>query len=161
MATYVLAHPKYYGLRGLVSVPLSHAQEDASETWEQGALLVRNASTGRMAEAGADPTLVAGVSMANASGVTARDCIFIKPMNGVLFEMTLENSGGLGVAALELTDIGKSYGVARAAGAEWYVDKADTTNLVVKIVEETLHISVVGDVVPRVVVEFLPATYQG
>lgn len=160
MATQVLAHPRVYGLRGLTSYPVSHAQEDASETWEQGALLVRNASTGRMAECGADPTLVSGIAMANASGVTARDAIFVRVPTGVLVEMTLENSGGLGVEALALTDIGKQYGVAKAAGGEWYVDKAETTTKVVTIVEETLHISAVGDVVPRVVVEFLAAVYQ-
>lgn len=155
MATLSLAPIVVHSLNGFHSIPQRHAPEDASETFKVGALLVMNASTGQIAECGADPALVQGVALADASGVQATDVHYIVPRRGVVFEVSMDESGAQGVYALVQTDLGKRYGAAKdGTTGYWYLDQDETTADVFEIVGFK---SAIGDITPRVLVEFVQA----
>lgn len=153
MATLSLAPMVLNTLMAHSSIPIWHAPEDPSETFKQGALLVLTAGTGQIAECGADPALVQGVSLTVASGVTGRDVPYIKPMRGLVFEVSMDESGGQGVYALVQTDLGKRYGAAKdSTTGYWYLDQDETTADVFEIVG---FVSPIGTITPRVLVEFV------
>ena len=151
MATYVLAEPRFYGLSGITSVPVGNMQEDAGETFKYNELLAVNVATGEIAVAGADPAIVEGVAMQNASGIEGRDVSYVNNLPGVQCEMTLDNSVTPNHVAVE-SNLGKRYGVAVSAN-KWYVDVNETTTTVVKVVRFAEGY-LPGDIRARVIVEF-------
>ena len=157
MATYPLAEPRFYGLVGLTSVPVGEREEDAGETFKIGELLTINPATGEVSVAGADPTFVEGVSMRAASGVEGTKIPFIRNIPGVQWEMSLENSTTPNHVAVE-TNIGAFYGVAVSAN-RWYVDVAETTTRVVKVIKLMQGYNL-GDIRARVIVEFTLASME-
>ena len=153
MATLSIAPIKVARLQGLQSIPLDSAPEDSSETFKQGALLVMNASNGQIAECGADPALVQGIALHAASGVTGTNVQFVRPMRGLVVEVSMDESGGQGVYALVQTDLGKRYGAAKdSTSGYWYLDQDETTADVFEIVG---FVSAVGDITPRVLAQFV------
>jgi hypothetical protein len=155
MATLALAPIRVHSLNGLTSIPQRHAPEDASETYKVGALLVINASTGQIAECGADPALVQGVALHDAKAVQGQDVHYVVPRRGVVFEVSMDESGAQGVYALVQTDLGKRYGAAKdATTGYWYLDQDETTADVFEIVG---FVSAIGDIRPRVLAEFVEA----
>jgi hypothetical protein len=152
MATMHLAPMVLKRLSGLESVPIRHGKEKASQTYKQGALLLFDSGTGHLVEASADPALVQAVSMLAASGVTAADVPYLIPRKGMVFEVSMDESGAQGVYALAQTDMGKKYGAAKdSTTGFWYLDQDETSALVFEIVG---FVSAIGDITPRVEVEF-------
>lgn len=152
MATMRLAPMVLKRISGLESVPIRHGLEKASQTYKQGALLLFDSGTGHLVEASADPTVVQAVAMIPASGVTLRDVPYILPRKGVVFEVSMDESGAQGVYPLAQTDMGKKYGAAKdSTTGFWYLDQDETTVLVFEIVG---FVSAIGDITPRVEVEF-------
>lgn len=153
MATMRLAPMVFKRHEGIASSPLLHGKEKASSTWKQGALLIQDSGTGYITEAGSDPALVDGVAMVNATGVTAADVPMLKPMRGAVFEISMDESGLQGVYALAQTDMFKKYGAAKdSTTGFWYLDQDETAAPVFQIVG---FVSAIGDITPRVEVEFL------
>ena len=153
MTTFSLAPMVFSRLSGLESIPIQHAPEAATMSWKQGALLIYDVSSvNRIKEAGADPAVVQGVAMVAASGTTDKDVPFIVPAPGVLFEVSMDESGLQGVYVLAASDRGKQYGAAKdSTTGFWYLDQDETS---VKVFEIVDFVSAVGDITPRVIVKF-------
>lgn len=142
-----------YKLSGLNSSPLEHGKEAASQTYKGGALLVE--ASGKVQECAADPAKVLGVAQYKASGVTDNDNIYTHNQRGAQFAISLDDSSALGTGAIAATDRHAAYGVAKDANGIWYLDKAETS---VKVMEIIDFIGDVGEVMGRVIAEFVPVT---
>ena len=152
MATLRLAPMVFKRLSGPESIAIQHGKEKASQTYKQGALLLFDSGTGYLGECGSDPALVQAVAMIAASGVTARDVPYLMPRKGMVFEISMDESGAQGVYALAQTDMGKKYGAAKdSTTGFWYLDQDETASPVFEIVG---FVSAIGDITPRVEVEF-------
>jgi acetamidase/formamidase len=147
----------YRYLEGHYSTPLDHNPEDASETFVIGDLLVMNTSTGEIQLAGANPTTLIGLSLRNATGVEGSDIPYVRIEKGVMFEASVDSAGGLGTGTIAQTDLNKAYGIARDSSKNWYVNLDETSAVRVRIKK---FIGAIGELMPRVLVEFLEQGYS-
>lgn len=117
-------------------IPLVHAPEGASQSFLKGAPVIY--SSGKIV-VGASPPFdtgdaLAGIAQQDASGVTDRDMCFVPAHRNVVFEGTLESSSSNGYALLQ-ADLGAIYAIDYdATNKKYYVDKANTTNAVARII---------------------------
>lgn len=115
---------------GYSSPPSLHGPEEASQTFVEGAILVPDASSGEIEEAGADPTNIAGVAEHAASGTAGTDVKFTPALPGVVFEMTLAG-GAAADHTLVAGDLFARYGLVvqtTVTPNRWVIDASDTTN---------------------------------
>lgn len=118
-------------VEGMSSVPMRHGKEDASETYERGAVLIINSDN--LAQASTEPTdNIAGISLAAASGTTHTDVAYIPAIPGVIFKGSIGTSTSAGAPAL--TDLLQLYPLQLSSG-DWFVDKTDNTNPCVRVVD--------------------------
>lgn len=132
MPGFQLATPKGVAVPRVVQRPLAAAQAFLS-----GSLVLVDAN-GAVAECGADPASIAGVSLAPCGADTSGFNILAKkefPLGNMQFiplttdQMFIANY----VGTLPAAD-GASYGVVKDTDNFWKVDFSDTTNLRVKLV---------------------------
>lgn len=130
MPIVIIDHMKPSRKLGMNATPSIEAPEAASETFVKGALLIP--ASGYIGEAGADPTTVLGVALEDGHNGSAGDYNigYCPALPGQIFE------GIIGLASdIAQTDLFTKYGVALDAGSGvWYVDTAETSNVVVCIV---------------------------
>jgi hypothetical protein len=130
-------------LEGMTSVPVRWGKEEASMSYLAGALLVQDASSGELEEAGADPAVVIGVALKAASGVAGTAVPYVPFRKGIVFEVSCNNT-------VTMANHLQLYGAALASGV-WSLDLAETTTNTFRII----HIppEMIGVANPRVLVE--------
>lgn len=117
-------------------VPTLDGIEAATQSYKKGAFVVW--SSGKIAEASANPRDIAGLALAAASGTTNNATIFADLLPGVKLEMSLDKAADLGNRALAQTDVGAAYGVTKDSNGVWYVDIDKVTagtNTAVRVVK--------------------------
>jgi hypothetical protein len=121
--------------------------EEASQTFDAGAPLVRDASTKELEEwaGGTDASLIVGIAIADASGTAGTKVGYAEANDSLLIEGSLIN--GTDAYTLLGTEVGSTYSLIKS-GTSWYVDVGDDTTDIVCI---TGLIDAVGDVNPRVI----------
>lgn len=135
---------------GLHSTPSRTGPEAASQTFSKGAVLI--SSSGLLAEAGADPTNIVGVAEEDASGTTSDDVRFNPAeLDSLIFEGNVQGTGALN--AIQAADRYGRFGIVLSGGI-WRIDKDETTNVRVYIVD---FIDAVGETNGRVKFKFIPA----
>lgn len=121
---------------GLHSTPSREAQENASETFVMGAILV--SSSGFLSEGGANPTGIIGVAAGAAHNVAVdgdQAVRYFPALPHLVFEASIDTSAALGTGAIAAADLFVEYGVTEDANGLWYVDKNKTAaNARVRIV---------------------------
>lgn len=138
-----------FPLAGSGAPEIQEMEYTAGQTFIYGALVLIEAA-GTIAECGADPTTVLGVSMtsagvgpgydmANASttqfvtGRKATASVAIANRNTVFSCRGI--NGGTDPVTPAVTNIDEQYGVAKTAGGDWVLDIAETSAKVVEIVD--------------------------
>lgn len=129
--------------------------EKATQTYKPGAILTLDAN-GYVAEAGADPVRILGVSQ-RLAGNAATDGVGPKAEFWVanrdnLFRMNIYHST-VESAVWDHRYVGRAYGIIKV-GDNWHVDIADISNRRV-IIQELDPGSLPGDLQPEVIVQFL------
>lgn len=126
-------------------------KEGASKTFKKGALVVF--ASGYIAEAGADPALILGVSMsAGHNSAAGTDSIMVALAHDAnTFVAEVKGTGAANNSAQ--TDVGTAYGVVNSGGI-WYVDKDDTANTRVMVIG---LVDIAGTANGRVLLKFLSA----
>ncbi len=119
----------------------------AAQTFKKGALVI-DVSAGTISECGADPSAVLGVAMEAAftkpgnsmnfspsyiTGGAPTECSIAIADRRTVFSMRGVNGGTDPVTPTQ-TMVGESYGVAKS-GDDWYLDIAETSAKVFKIVD--------------------------
>ena len=152
MATQVIQPFRVAGPYTL-SIPVRGGTAPVSETWKRGALLAR--SSGRLIEAGADPTLIVGVAIHDVTVTVAGDEVKYVPAHlGVEFEGSLMGAAAANYTLVQ-TDMYLTYGVAADATTGYLsIDQCDTSANLVVI---TGFVDPVGDINARVRFIFLQA----
>lgn len=143
-------------LNGKTSVVPAHGIEAASSAWKKGALLVN--SSGKLAEAGADPTVSLGVALTAATGVTDKPVMYVPMSQDVEFEISADRSGALGTGQVTEGNLNGEFGVARDTNGIWYLDLDETTTRVFRITE--IPKGMTGVNMPRVIVKPLLAIIE-
>lgn len=132
-----------------LSRPIAHGPEGASETWVQGAPLIKDGS-GNLNEAGTEPVdEILGIADAPAKGVTGEDRIYIPASENTIFAGSIGTS--ITAGAIAAADLYEEYPL-QLLGTDWFIDKTDQTNPCVYIVE---LIDPVGTVNGRVAFKFI------
>lgn len=126
--------------------------EEASQTYKKGAVLVQDASSKELEEAGADPSNIAGVAIKDAVGTAGEGVPHYTPGDGNVFEASIDDGTEDDTYTLAATDIGASYGLAKTSDGLWYIDQSETGTKSVRILDNKDD---VGDVNGRVFFEFL------
>jgi hypothetical protein len=113
-----------------------HGLEEASMTFNKGAILVADGTSKEVEEAGADDQDILGVAVSGASGTAGTDVMFYPADGSIVFEGTLltddDDDTDDEIAA---TDAWTKYGLVLDAGeGYWVIDKGETTNVRVVIV---------------------------
>lgn len=143
------------------SVARVEVPESASATFSKGAVVL--ISSGYLAEAGADPAVLLGVATragqnGGSAGAKSQHVEVAHPGN--LFMGNLDTSGAEDAGVTAATDRGVAYGIQKhASNGSWYVDKSDTTNKRVRVVEFWSE-DTVGDIKGRVIFSFVVANSQ-
>ena len=119
-------------LNGLVSVPIWHGYEAASQSFHEGELLIN--SSGALAVAGADPTAetLVGMALGHATGTTSADVAYIPLLPTLIFEGCLQNAAGTATIALA-THMYAEFGI-NVTSNVWWIDTDETTHKDVVIV---------------------------
>jgi len=106
--------------------------EAASQSFKAGAVLVM--SSGLVAEGSADPTSIVGIAAHDAVGTANSDVLVVPALPGVVFRGVL--GGSTNPHTLAQSDVGKVYGIFKAASGAWLVDADDSAvaNVRVRIV---------------------------
>lgn len=95
--------------------------EASGQSWKTGAPLVW--SSGKLAEASANPRDIVGWALSTASGTANTKVTFVAAMPGIHeLEMCVDKASGLGTHQLAQTDVGAVYGITKSAGGIWYID---------------------------------------
>ena len=118
-------------LEGMTSVPMEHGEEGTgTQTWIQGSPLIFNGQ--RLDEAGYEPTNnIMGIAMADASGVSDTDVIYLPVSSDMIFEGNIGTSVTAGDIAAG--DMNALFPLA-LSGTDWFVDKTDNNNPCVRVV---------------------------
>ena len=132
----------------------------AAETFEQGALVLVEASAGGLvaAECGADPASIAGVALAGVADYTWEDDTFNTVNPKTRIATANQTFRGTMIGTWAETDEGVSYGVVDTSGI-WTIDKSETSATRVTILRADDEV-VAGDVNPPVEFVFLAANIQ-
>lgn len=105
----------------------------ASQTYKQGAAVVLNGSQ-LLAECGADPAAILGFAQ-HAAGTD--------PMGSTVAHVERATEGQYfwmdGTSAPAASDVGVAYGIVKDADGIWVVDKTDTSNTRVSVVNVDLE----------------------
>lgn len=139
---------------GLHSTPSRLMGEAASNASERGSIQV--ASGGYLAEGGANPTNIIGVSNEdghNNATAGAKSLNYTPALPHVLFEMTLAKASNLGNYVSLVGDRWTKYGITKDANGQWYVD-VDKTGATARVVVVDF-VDAVGATEARVLVTFL------
>lgn len=116
---------------GLHSTPSDVGPEAATQVWIKGSLLV--ASSGYVAEAGADPVDILGVAQEpshNDAAAGTHDVGYTPALSHVIFEGNIDTSAAVGTGAIAATDRYAEYGVFQDPTTfHWYVDKNEAVNV--------------------------------
>lgn len=118
-------------LEGMTSVPMEHGEEGTgTQTWIQGSPLIFNGQ--RLDEAGDEPTNnIMGIAMADASGVSDTDVIYLPVSSDMIFEGNIGTSVTAGdIAAGDMNALFPL----KLSGTDWFVDKSDNNNPSVRVV---------------------------
>jgi len=117
--------------------PVQTFYEASSQTWVVGDLVYR--SSGYVTICGADPSQILGI--AKAAGANGTQGTITTEVNIItadtLIEMQVHHTTPAN-AVIEAADHGKLYGIAVGTGSSagvWYVDKNETSNTRVRVVE--------------------------
>lgn len=155
MATGVLAPMQAHALRGLWSFPVSHGLEGASQSFKTGELLI--ASSGLLVVSTADPaSIVVGMALKDASGVTGANVPFLAFQEGLLVEASLMGAAAADYVMLA-ADRQTAYGVAVSAN-KWYIDSSETSATLFRVLYPAKDF-VVGDTNARVVARLVSGKY--
>lgn len=113
--------------------PLSPLPEAASQTFKWGDLVFM--SGGYVTICGADPAAIAGIAKQDGRNAAAGayDCDVLLITADTLIRMQVHHTTPAN-AVIEAADLFKDYGIA-VSGNIWYVDKTDTSNTRVRIIE--------------------------
>lgn len=125
---------------GLYSTPVEEAKEAASQTYTKGAVLIpsltSSAVNGYVAEGAADPAagVIIGVALEAGKNTSAGvgTTHYVPALPGVIFEGQVYH-GTAASAVIATADRFKQYGIAKS-GANWVIDKSETTHKDVRIV---------------------------
>jgi hypothetical protein len=150
MATLGLAPITLFSTRRLSST-VEHGLEGASQSWKKGAVLIYSSG---LLVIGADAAVnIAGIALADATGVTNADVPFLRPTEDDEFEITL-TVDALTYALLG-TEMGNRYAIdLDATSGYFFADQSNTTDDGIVV---TGFVSKVGDINPRVRCRILPA----
>ena len=135
----------------------------AGKVPNKGDVVFKDAN-GKIDEAGADPANIAGImaheyneTFAGTFDGTADLLQSTASSDMIYFRAHADNRfEGSFSGVLARTDEGKAYGIAKAAGGEWYIDNTDTTNTkvtILKILNDDIK-GLIGDTYARVVFRF-------
>lgn len=114
-----------------LSIALREGYEKASQSFKDGAVVIRD--TGTLAIAAADATSdILGCATEPASGVTNAKRLYV-PAAGHVFEATLEDETNTN-HALVITNLYVDYGIQVDSAGNFYIDENETTNTAVMIV---------------------------
>jgi hypothetical protein len=127
-------------------------KEAASQTFKKGAIVVY--SSGYVAEAGSDPSYILGVALnAGHNGAAgAYKTLVALAHDSNTFVANVKGSGNANKTAQ--SDVGAAYGIVSDTNGEWFVDKDDTTNVRVRIID---LVDPAGTENGKVLVKFLSA----
>jgi hypothetical protein len=152
--SFILAEPAGDALGREVTRNLAAAQ-----AFNSGSLCLIDAS-GNIAECGADPASIAGVSEfacgADTSGFNRFAVKEFPPGKMNLIPLTNRRFSAKYVGTLPAAD-GGLYGVVKDTDGDWKVDFAETTNTRLKLLNRR---TTSPENIPRVIVEFLTANIQ-
>lgn len=112
------------------AAPMILVSELASQTFSKGAVLID--SGGFVKEAGADPTDVAFISAEagkNNSTNGGANCLVYPIWPGVVFEISVDDSGSLGSGVVAKADRYQEHGIAVTSTSKrvWYLDAAENS----------------------------------
>jgi hypothetical protein len=111
---------KFSRCLGLTTMPSLEGIEAAAQTWKQGAPLIFTAGS-LVAAAETQVTLLAGIALANASGVTGRRANFCPVMPGTIFEAEFSDlTDGLNTPAQSI--VGEDFGINITTDGKWFID---------------------------------------
>lgn len=99
--------------------------EASAQSWKIGAPLI--GSSGKLAEASANPRTFLGFAADAASGTADTGVRYYPALPFTVYEGTLDKASGLGTRALAQSDVFAEYGLTRDASGIWYVDIDKTT----------------------------------
>jgi len=134
------------------STPLEHGEEGSgTQTFEEGSPLIINGQ--RIDGAATEPVdNIVGIALADASGTTDTDVMYVKALSGTVFEGNIGTS--ITVGDIAATDMNALYPL-QQSGEDWFVDKTDNTAPCVRIIR---FVDAVGTTNGRVQFEFLEDT---
>lgn len=122
-------------IEGLNTFPIASGPEAATQTFDKGAVLIKNGS-GYIAVASADPTAaIVGIAAAdgsNASGAGDSNILYYPATPNAVFEVTLADAGNEAFVLL-VGNLFEDYAL-QTDSDKWYLDKADTSNVSMVIV---------------------------
>lgn len=129
MAVQKLAYA--YG-EGSYSGASAHGPEEASQTWENGAVVIPDLASGEVEQAATEPVaLILGIANGPASGTAGTDVMYTMATDSSVFEGNIGTSVSAGDIAA--TDLFEAYPLAKSS-EDWFVDKTDNTNPCVVVV---------------------------
>lgn len=99
--------------------------EASAQSYKMGAPLIP--SSGKLAEAGANPRTFLGFAAYDAAAVADTKTRFYPALPHQVFEGTLDKASGLGTRALLQSDVYSEFGLTKDASGVWYVDIDKTT----------------------------------
>jgi predicted RecA/RadA family phage recombinase len=124
--------------------------EAASQSFKKGELVYL--ASGKVTICGADPSLILGMAMEDATGTTDTSIAVAIANKDTVFEGNVYH-GTPASAITAVTDIGTDYGVVNANN-KWYVDVSDTSNVRI-LVRDLSKKDVVGDTYGRVLFQVM------
>lgn len=139
---------------GVKNAPTLTYPEAASQTFKKGAPIVFTSGGTTVEEGGTNPTFIIGIADHDGQNTTAsaKDTA-TTPLTELTFEGILGN-GDLTDYTLLAADVGDRYGITKAAGGGWFVDKQKTAVLNCRVVVLRLK-DPAGTVNGRVFFKFL------
>ena len=119
-------------LEGNSSVAVGHGPEEASQTFENGSLLIADVTSGEVEQAAGEPVaLILGISHGPASTVTGTDVMYTLAGPNTVFEGNIGTSVTAGDIAAD--DLFEAYPM-NVTSEDWFVDKTDNSNPCVQVV---------------------------
>lgn len=150
MATISLQRMKAIGTISGNSPEIRYYPEAASQSFKAGELVYL--ASGKVTICGADPSLILGMAMEDATGTTNTDLAVAIANKDTVFEGNVYH-GTPASAITAITDVGTDYGVVNADN-KWYVDVSDTSNVRI-LVRDLSKKDAVGDTYGRVLFQVM------
>lgn len=144
---------------GVKNAPTLSYPEAASQTFKKGAPIIFTSGGTTVEEGGADPTSIIGIADHDGNNSTASaDLTYTTPLTEITFDGILGN-GDTTDYTLLAADVGDKYGITKAAGGGWFVDKQKTAVLSCRVVVLSLK-DPAGTVNGRVRFKFLDFVFD-